>query len=126
MADHKFWLNQIRRQLDPRFNRAKRVWQSLSAEQRGVLLHAAGLPPVLCRYSWEAIDVKDLVKLRRGIQRIKALIGRFDDLAKEDFCSTGAAENISPAPVGGVEMVIAPRLLWQAEQVIAAKETQQH
>lgn len=92
--DAKFWVGKLREQLDPHHNSGKRVWQSLTQEQRGLVLHAAGLSPVLCRYDWEEISAEDLRRLFRGVQRLKALIGLFDGARQEAFivhektCST--------------------------------------
>ncbi|EKS7779993.1 hypothetical protein ACOGYG_002601 [Edwardsiella piscicida] len=81
----EFWVGQLRQQLDPHHNSGRKAWETMTPEQRGLVLHAAGLSPVLCRYDWGDIGADDLRRLFRGIQRLKALIGRFDTVRQDEF-----------------------------------------
>ena len=85
MADHKKWLATIRQQVTDHHSRARDVWNGLTKERRGVVLHAAGLGGRYCSYSWSEFDNRELLRLKRGIQRLDALVNAFGAIGDLDF-----------------------------------------
>ncbi|WP_455811923.1 hypothetical protein [Pseudomonas graminis] len=84
MADHEKWLAVVRQLTTGHHSKAREVWERLNQNQRGLVLHSAGLKSFYCRYAWSDFSNRELCQIKRGIQRLSALVemfGKIGDLA---------------------------------------------
>lgn len=85
MANHEYWLTVCRQLATDNHSKARNVWNRLNQNQRGLLLHAAGLSSRFIRYGWDELDNRQLLQLKRGIQRLKTITGMFGAFSDLDF-----------------------------------------
>lgn len=98
MTDHNLHLMKIRQMITDNHSKARSVWNGLTTSQRAVLLHAAGIESRFLRYSWDELDNRQLLKLKRGVQRLKAIAGLFGGTGDLDFVHPVKITDVPPAP----------------------------
>ncbi|HID8401937.1 TPA: hypothetical protein ACXIJH_002215 [Serratia marcescens] len=85
MANHEHWLAVCRATVTGHHSKTRKVWNGLSPARRGVLLHAAGMKSFFCNYSWDDFNERELHQLKRGIQRLQAMVSLFGGFNDLDF-----------------------------------------
>ncbi|MHC5175208.1 hypothetical protein [Serratia rhizosphaerae] len=103
MANHEHWLAVCRATLNGHHSKARKVWNSLSPTRRGILLHAAGMKSFFCRYAWDDFNQRELRQLKRGIQRLRAMVDMFGKFNELDFQVVAPDMPERRRPMGEVE-----------------------
>lgn len=85
MADSKKWLAVCRQLITEHHSKARKAWEGMNQRQRGVILHSAGLNARYCPYDWKDFNNRELLQLKRGIQRLRALADAFGAITDLDF-----------------------------------------
>ncbi len=98
MGNSEKWIAVLREMATGHHSKARQVWESLNQNQRGLILHAAGLKSLYCRWSWDDFSNRELLRIKRGIQRLKALAGMFDNVGDIAFQQPVKTINCTPAP----------------------------
>lgn len=99
VADTEKWLAIVRQIATGHHSKARKVWDGLNQNQRGLVLHAAGLKSSLCRYAWSDFNNRELLRLKRGIQRLSAIVGLFGTIGDLAFVQPKKVTTIPTAPV---------------------------
>ncbi|EOG6953830.1 hypothetical protein [Yersinia ruckeri] len=112
--NHK-WLAIIRHKVTGSHSKVRLIWERLPADHRGLLLHSAGMKSEHCRYAWDDFTREELHQLKRGIQRLRALVDTFGtvgslDFVKEDNVSLKPPRQSQPVNNFGAEMIVAPSM----------------
>lgn len=98
MGNSEKWIAIMREMTTGHHSKARKVWEGLNQNQRGLILHAAGMKSLFCRYSWDDFSDRELLRIKRGIQRLKALVEMFDGVAAIAFQQPVKTATCIPAP----------------------------
>ena len=85
MANSEKWIAVLRQMTTGHHSKARQIWEGLNQNQRGLILHAAGMKALFCRYCWDDFSDRELLRMKRGIQRLKALTEMFDGVGAIAF-----------------------------------------
>lgn len=98
MANSEKWIAVLRQMTTGHHSKARQIWEGLNQNQRGLILHAAGMKSLFCRYCWDDFSDRELLRIKRGIQRLKALAEMFDGVAAIAFQQPAKPAICRPAP----------------------------
>ncbi|EOE0697660.1 hypothetical protein ACJ8WG_002943 [Klebsiella pneumoniae] len=100
-ANDERWLAVLRQMVSGHSTQANKIWEGLSQNQRGIILHAAGLKAFHCRYTWAEFSNRELNQIKRGLQRLKCLTDMFKPLGE-------MAYKQAPKPVATAKNIARP------------------
>lgn len=98
MGNSEKWIAVLREMTTGHHSKARKVWEGLNQNQRGLILHSAGMKSLYCRWSWDDFSNRELLRIKRGIQRLKALVEMFDGVGAIAFQQPAKAATCIPAP----------------------------
>lgn len=84
-ANDREWLDGLKKMVSGHSTQAHSIWERLSENQRGIILHAAGLKARHCRYSWSQFSDRELHQIKRGLQRLECMVKKFKELGTLAF-----------------------------------------
>ena len=99
MANNEKWLAVVRQIATGHHSKAKEVWDRLNQNQRGLVLHSAGMKSSFCRFAWSDFDGRELRQLKRGVQRMSAIVDLFGVIGDLAFVQPKKITAIPAAPV---------------------------
>lgn len=99
VADTEKWLAIVRQIATGHHSKARKVWEGLNQNQRGLVLHSAGMKSSFCRYAWSDFNNRELLRLKRGIQRLSAIVELFGKIGDLAFVQPKKVTTVPQAPV---------------------------